>query len=87
MKHIEIQGLETQDNETQDLKLRLDGSIDLAYYMKIGHEMRSEQAHKIFKSAHPSTHLKGRIFAIPRWVFGAFRRAGGTTIITQLKNS
>lgn len=67
--------------ETQDFKLRPDGSIDTAYYMEIGRQMRSEQAHKMLKSARPS----GRLVTILRWVFGALRRAVGTTYITQLK--
>lgn len=67
-------------SEPQDFKLRPDGSIDLPYYMKIGREMRSEQAHKLFKLALP----KGKFFAMPRWLFRASHRAGGATFISLL---
>ena len=40
-----------------EIKLRADGSIDTQYYMQIGRQKRSEQAHKALK------------FKWPRWRF------------------
>jgi len=42
-----------QRNETQIIKRRPDGSIDTAYYVKQGRQARSQQAHRLAKSAIP----------------------------------
>ena len=42
-----------QHDDSKDIKRRPDGSIDAAHYMKIGRQMRAEQAHKLIKSAVP----------------------------------
>jgi len=42
-----------QIQDQTEIKRRPDGSIDTAHYMKIGRQMRSEQAHSIAKSLTP----------------------------------
>jgi hypothetical protein len=39
----------TQDHD-DNIRLRPDGSIDTGYYMKIGRDLRSEQAHAMARS-------------------------------------
>ena len=42
-----------QHDDSKDIKRRPDGSIDTAHYMKIGRQMRAEQAYKMVNSAVP----------------------------------
>ncbi len=52
-----------QQAETQSIKRRPDGSIDTAYYMQIGRQERSAQAHALAKLAIP----KRRSFSLRFW--------------------
>jgi hypothetical protein len=58
-----------QQFDPKDIKRRPDGSIDTAHYMKIGRQMRAEQAHKLIKSAVP----KRKSFTFWFWPFATFR--------------
>jgi hypothetical protein len=42
-----------QHDDSKDIRRRPDGSIDTAHYMKIGRQMRAEQAYKMVNSAVP----------------------------------
>lgn len=58
-----------QQVETPEIKYRPDGSIDTAYYMQVGRQLRSDQAFKLAKLAMP----KRKIFPSRFRLFGAFR--------------
>lgn len=57
-----------QKYETSEIKRRPDGSIDTAFYMKIGRQERADQALSLAKMAIP----KRRVFSLRVWSFGAF---------------
>lgn len=52
-----------QHYETPEIKRRPDGSIDTAYYMKIGRQERAHQARALSKMAIP----KRRTFPMRSW--------------------
>lgn len=49
--------------ETPEIKLRPDGSIDTAHYMKIGRQARADQARTLAKATLP----KRRVFSLGFW--------------------
>lgn len=57
-----------QQNETSDIRLRPDGSIDTAHYMNIGRQKRADQAKLIAKRALP----KSKLFSRRVWPLRAF---------------
>jgi hypothetical protein len=58
-----------QQYEAPDIKLRPDGSINTAHYMKIGRQRRAEQARILVKGALP----KRGFVSLRFWSLGAFR--------------
>lgn len=58
-----------QRDDTQTIRYRPDGSIDTAYYMQIGRQERSGQAHKLAKSVLPKPRrVSARLW--PRGILG-----------------
>jgi hypothetical protein len=58
-----------QQFDPKDIKRRPDGSIDTVHYMKIGRQMRAEQAFKMVNSAVP----KRKSFSVWFWPFATVR--------------
>lgn len=56
-----------QQFETPKIKRHADGSIDTAYYMKIGRQERADQVRKLAKAAA----AKRRFFSMPVWFLRA----------------
>jgi len=56
-----------QHIETPKIKRHPDGSIDTAYYMKIGRQERADQARELSKMAKP----KRKIFPLQSWFIRA----------------
>ncbi|AXI47129.1 hypothetical protein C1J03_14560 [Sulfitobacter sp. SK012] len=54
-------------NENPDIKLRPDGSIDIAHYMMIGRQKRAEQAQFLAKNFRP----KRKPISFRFWSLGA----------------
>ncbi len=60
-----------------EIQLRADGSIDIEHYLRIAHQMRSDQAH----------HLAAQVTPDPKTVLGLIARLGKAFMRKPLQRS